>query len=188
MRVKNKFSLIALILLFLGPLFGAWYLYTTEKGEPKKMVHHGTLLQPPLDFAQLPITDTASGQALAAKQFRGKWLIVYITALPCKKECQQVLYKIRQVRLTLGKDQRRVQRVILTPIEQSLGELPIVLQKEYAGTASWQMKLNKQQQLSEGHLYLVDPLGNVFMRYPQDVAPRALKDDLVRLLKVSRIG
>ena len=38
------------------------------------------------------------------------------------------------------------------------------------------------------HIYLVDPLGNVMLRYPRDPDPSRVKKDLTRLLKVSRIG
>ena len=38
------------------------------------------------------------------------------------------------------------------------------------------------------HIWLVDPLGNVVLRYPRDANPSRMKKDLERLLKVSRIG
>ena len=39
----------------------------------------------------------------------------------------------------------------------------------------------------EGHIWLIDPLGNVMLRYPPQADPVGNKNDLVRLLKVSRI-
>ncbi len=38
------------------------------------------------------------------------------------------------------------------------------------------------------HLYLVDPLGNVMMRFPANADPRRMQKDLERLLKASQIG
>jgi hypothetical protein len=38
------------------------------------------------------------------------------------------------------------------------------------------------------HIYIVDPLGNLMMRYPRDADPSKIKKDVVKLLKVSRIG
>jgi hypothetical protein len=178
MYVKNKLSFFALLFLFFGPLLAAWYLYSTGGSFSKKTVNNGTLIQPALALAQV-----TTGQQFQDKA-KGKWLVVYITAQPCETECQQVLYKMRQVRLTLGKDQQRVQRVLLTSPKLSPEQLP----KEFAGTWLWQMDVDKNKLLPQDHIYLVDPLGNIFMQYPQDVTPRALKDDLVRLLKVSRIG
>jgi hypothetical protein len=38
------------------------------------------------------------------------------------------------------------------------------------------------------HIYLIDPLGNVMLRYPRDPEPNRMKKDLSRLLRASRIG
>jgi cytochrome oxidase Cu insertion factor (SCO1/SenC/PrrC family) len=38
------------------------------------------------------------------------------------------------------------------------------------------------------HIYLIDPLGNLVLRYPKNAEPAKMKKDLERLLKYSRIG
>jgi hypothetical protein len=38
------------------------------------------------------------------------------------------------------------------------------------------------------HIYLVDPLGNLMLRFPPDPDPARMIKDLERLLKYSRIG
>jgi hypothetical protein len=38
------------------------------------------------------------------------------------------------------------------------------------------------------HIYVVDPLGNLVLRYPRDADPFRIIKDLARLLKTSRIG
>jgi hypothetical protein len=38
------------------------------------------------------------------------------------------------------------------------------------------------------HIYLVDPLGNVMMRFPAGAEPRRMLKDLDRLLKASQVG
>ena len=40
----------------------------------------------------------------------------------------------------------------------------------------------------EPGLYIVDPLGNLVLRYPLGAAGNSVLDDLKRLLKVSQIG
>jgi hypothetical protein len=42
--------------------------------------------------------------------------------------------------------------------------------------------------LSYDHIYLIDPLGNLMMRFPRDPDTRRLIKDLSRLLKASRVG
>jgi len=39
-----------------------------------------------------------------------------------------------------------------------------------------------------GWIYLVDPLGNLLMRYPTTVKPGGMLKDLKRLLRLSKIG
>jgi hypothetical protein len=38
------------------------------------------------------------------------------------------------------------------------------------------------------HIYVVDPLGNLMMRYPRDADASKIKKDVTRLLRVSRVG
>jgi len=38
------------------------------------------------------------------------------------------------------------------------------------------------------HIWLVDPLGNLMMRYPPDADAARIRRDMTRLLKYSRIG
>ncbi len=38
------------------------------------------------------------------------------------------------------------------------------------------------------HLYVVDPLGNLMMRFPEHADPNRTKRDLAKLLAASRIG
>ncbi len=38
------------------------------------------------------------------------------------------------------------------------------------------------------HIYVVDPLGNLMLRFPRDADPRRMMKDLSRLLKASRVG
>ena len=38
------------------------------------------------------------------------------------------------------------------------------------------------------HIYMVDPLGNLMMRFPANADPNLTKRDLAKLLRASRIG
>jgi hypothetical protein len=38
------------------------------------------------------------------------------------------------------------------------------------------------------HIYMIDPLGNLMMRFPKDIDPSKMAKDIKRLLKVSQIG
>ena len=38
------------------------------------------------------------------------------------------------------------------------------------------------------HIYMIDPLGNLMMRFPKDADPNKVKKDIAKLLKASSIG
>ena len=104
--------------------------------------------------------------------------------------------KARQVRLALDKDVGRVGRVFLysgtAPDTGYLAaEQPDLVAASIDGDAGRMLLAAFPQDpspLSAGHLYIVDPLGNLMMRYPADATPRAILTDLERLLRLSHIG
>jgi cytochrome oxidase Cu insertion factor (SCO1/SenC/PrrC family) len=48
--------------------------------------------------------------------------------------------------------------------------------------------LGEKAQLRNNVIYIMDPIGNVMMRFTQDQSKKDLKADLKKLLKVSQIG
>jgi hypothetical protein len=74
--------------------------------------------------------------------------------------------------------------------------LDTLLMREYDGTrmlrvppAALQAWLPVEQGTTTvDHLYMIDPLGNLMMRFPKDADPNRIKKDLGRLLKASSIG
>ena len=127
------------------------------------------------------------------QQLRGKWLFVTVDDAACDAYCEKKLWQIRQVRKTQGKYPERIERVWLVT---GGGQPAERLRTEYDGT--WMvMQARRQSRCSKpcrmpararDHIYLVDPLGNLVLRYPRDADPSRMKKDLDRLLKVSRIG
>jgi hypothetical protein len=41
---------------------------------------------------------------------------------------------------------------------------------------------------ARNHIYIIDPQGNLMMRYPPHADPSKIKKDIARLLKVSQVG
>ena len=87
----------------------------------------------------------------------------------------------------------RVERIWLV-----LDNQPILteLLKEYDGTRVLRVdakKLAAWLPVPEGgnvteHLYMIDPLGNLMMRWPKDPDANKIKKDIIKLLKASSIG
>lgn len=164
--------------------FLAYHFY-----QPEGRVNYGELIEGrQVSDSALKLAD---GKAFSFAQLRGKWVYVTVDAAACDAYCDKKLWQIRQVRKTQGKYPERIERVWLI----SDGGPPGPRERsEYEGTwfvnAAGSDVLNALPHAGalNDHIYLVDPLGNIVLRYPRDADPTRIKKDLQRLLRVSRIG
>ena len=149
--------------------WAAWY-FGWGTGAPG---NYGELIAPhPLD--RPPFTE-----------LRGKWLLVSFDRAACGEYCQKKLYFMRQVRTAQGKDQGRVERLwIITDNGSPKPELLAQLD----GTRVVHAAADDFPGNPHDHLYVVDPLGNLMMRYPRDPDASKILKDLQRLLKYSQVG
>ncbi len=185
--------LLLVIACFTLPLVAAWLL--VDRWRPAGSVQHGELLNPahPLDLRFEPTDESRMGNAA----LRGRWVLVYLgSAGRCTPRCQTALYDMRQVRLALGRDMDRVITVLLLDGMPESG-LRRWLAVEHAATLVGVADIKTRNSLSEAFgqpgpfgdwVYLLDPLGNLLMRYPVTVDPGGVLKDLKRLLRLSEIG
>ncbi len=157
---------------------------------PEGRMNYGELIEParPLPDATLTLAD---GQSFRLGTLRGKWVLMLTAPGACDESCQRALYNMRQVRRALGKNMDRIERVWLisddAPVDPALGR---ALEGMYFVRAAGSDVLRERALAGDrpGHLYLVDPLGNLMLRFPRDADPSGILRDLTRLLRVSRIG
>ena len=119
------------------------------------------------------------------QELRGKWVLVTFDVADCDAYCERKLYFIRQVRTAQGKEQGRVERLwVLTDAGTPRPELLAAIE----GTRISKERLEAFPGNPVDYIYVVDPLGNLMMRFPRDPDPSKMLKDLQRLLKYSRIG
>jgi cytochrome oxidase Cu insertion factor (SCO1/SenC/PrrC family) len=186
-RNINRLKLLGIGVLALLPVVGSYLLYWFWA--PEDHTNYGTLIDArPLPDAPLALV---GGKPFSIEQLRGRWVLAVIDSGACPPRCEERLWLIRQVRQAQGEQLKRVDRVWL--IDD--GQIPDArLERDYAGT--WFVAAQAQpildafgpQGARRGHIYLVDPLGNVMMRFPQNPQPRSIIRDLSRLLKYSSTG
>jgi hypothetical protein len=127
--------------------------------------------------------------APAFKPLRGKWVLVTFDAAACGAECEKKLYVVRQVRRAQAAGAERIERLWL--VSDGGRPRPEVL-SAIAGTqirpAAEAGDLTAFPGEQGEYIYLVDPLGNLMMRYPREPDPAKMIKDLARLLKLSRVG
>ena len=121
---------------------------------------------------------------------RYRWSLIYAKIAPCHGGCAEHLARLMRIHVALGRDGRRAQRVFLTADEdfRMTGDPGLLVGYiEYDRDAELVRVLGPAH-LERGSFFVVDPLGNLVMRYPVEADQARLLRDLERLLDASRIG
>lgn len=189
-NTAGRWKMIAVLLVCAAPVIASYFTYYVIRPEGRR--NYGELLSPqrPLPaMATLDLNDNP-GELTA---LRNQWLLVSVSGAGCDAACQQRLYFQRQLRESLGKEKVRVDWVWLVT---DTAAVDARLKPALAGATVRRVPLEALMQWlppdagqrAEDHLYVVDPLGNLMMRFPANMdaagAARA-KRDLDRLLRAS---
>jgi hypothetical protein len=186
LRARNLRTVMLLAALFLVPLLAAFYMYYGASWRPAEHTNHGELILP---VRQLP----RPGAAYGATRFTHEWSLVYIGAGACDDVCKGALYVMQQTHLGLNSDIHRVQRVFVVTGSFTMQES---FAQEHPGLSVINATDGEAQELARqfpeedrAHtIFIVDPLGNLMMRFDTRENPQGLREDLVKLLKLSNIG
>lgn len=186
-RTLNRLKLLGIAAIAAAPIVGSYLLYWFWA--PDRFTNYGALIEPkPLPAAEF---QTVAGERFVFEQLKGRWVFVTSDSGECNAACEQKLWKMRQVRQAQGKELARIERVFL--LED--GSSPSThVRDEYQGTFFVRAKDGKPAVAlpapgsPRDHIYVVDPLGNVMLRFPPDADPKRMIKDMGRLLKYSRVG
>lgn len=199
--VSSRQALVLLALLFLAPVFVAWFMHMgAEHGwRPDGTTNKGVLIQPPRPL-NLPAGLVDVGGEPLSQSFPGrKWTLVYLGEATCGAACREKLGALQQIRIALGENMRRVQRLFLATgaaddagLQQLKADYPDMLAARLSSEQTGELEpvfgVEGAPVPGAGNIYLVDPLGNLMMYYRPDADPRDVIQDLQRLLKYSHIG
>lgn len=191
--IRNRWLLVLLISICIAPVLLSYLSYYVIK--PKgASTNYGQLIQP-----QRPIPQSLKGidftqNEIALTSLIGKWwLISFDSTLECNSYCQQKLFYMRQIQATQGVQRERLQTLWL---KNNTGHLPDrfkenypnikVLSVQLADISNW-LTIDNDTQIDQ-YLYLIDPFGNLMMKFPKSPDPSKIKKDITKLLKWSRIG
>lgn len=192
-RNRKRLTLIALMVLFLSPVIAAW-LWT-----PDTFRNRGELIDPPRPLVNVQMI-SADGNNVDLATLFGRWTYVFFVEAGCDESCKQLADAIERVRLSQGKNEKRVRLMVVTLNPDSLSsleEIRLIMPKiiVLGVSASKKKQLLRQFMLQggesvpqSGSVFLVDPMGNLMMNYPVNTDPTDLRKDISRLLRASRIG
>ena len=189
---QGRGALIGLAALFFVPLIGAFWLYYIGGWRPAGSTNHGELISPVVTLTA-PALTTLEGSPATLDQLKEKWSFVYVADGACDTDCRDALWAMRQTRLLLADDMDRVRRILIAGEECCDTEF---LNSEHAGLdvlqvtdADGQRWLDRFPRTEGVHyIYIVDPLGNLMMRFDAKENPKGLLSDIEKLLKLSHIG
>ena len=193
-KKSNRIVLIFLFVVFALPAAVATLMYVTG-WRPSSTGNHGELIQP-ARFIEDRAMQSLDGKPVKFSELQGKWTMVYFDTAACPEECVKQLYTMRQTHIAQGKDQDRVQRIFILTDASAADALPAKLtdypdmrvlsgEKAVLAKLTQDFGIDALAEMDKRSIYLLDPMGNLMMRYVPGTDPAGLRKDLVRLLKYS---
>jgi cytochrome oxidase Cu insertion factor (SCO1/SenC/PrrC family) len=197
---KGQRNLLIMAAIFIGPMLLAYALVNNmHQFGNFKTKNHGELFSPARPLQDVEMA-SFNGQGFKLSDLRGKWLMVYIGTSTCDTLCKENLYKMRQSRLAQGGELKRINRLYISVDGKPGGSLESVLPEHPGLEVVYGSEFQVQQVLEQFEMtrqmvtneavgmFIVDPLGNLVMRYQTGFEAKGLVKDLSHLLKASYIG
>ena len=190
-QAQGRWKLFLIILVCASPLVASYLTYFVIK--PQSRTNYGALVDPRNHPVPPLSATTLDGKPASLENYKGKWVMLQADSGDCAEACRTKLFQQRQLRLTQGKGMDRIERVWLVTDDKPVDT---VLLKEYDGTRVLRTDpatLKQWLPVEEGaaltdHVYMIDPLGNLMMRFPKNPDPNKMKKDIGKLLRASSVG
>ena len=184
-RRKGRVQLLLILLGVIGPMILATGMYKLQFWVPEGRSYHGELI--------------GNGQTraeLGVQAQEDRWQILVTVSKECSVDCQQLVYLARQIQIGLGRDAGRASHA-LAAAQPLSSEYDAKLTREYPQLQRYPLDLatfstfNKTAGTGDKtapQLWIIDPHGNLVLRYDPTVKGKDLLNDLRHLLKLSNIG
>ena len=179
-RRKGRWQLILILLMVIGPMVLATFMYKLQFWVPESRSYHGELI--------------GNGQTRAdigVQADQDRWQLLVTAPTACANDCQQLVYLARQLQISLGRDASRASHA-LAGAQPLSTEYEAKLKAEYPQLQRYSLDLSTFTRNAaapgEAQLWIVDPHGNLVLRYDARVKGKDLLNDLRLLLKLSNIG
>lgn len=181
-------AMVLITVLLAMPFVLAWALYAYG-WRPEKSGNYGELLQPPPTLPASALLKL-DGQPLQREALLGKWQFVLVGDTACDETCRHSLHQMRQVQVSLNKEMGRLKRLWINPGVAKDAATPDILKQwpdlqiaSAPADPAWAAAFPTMNRV-----YVVDPLGNIILRYPANPDWKLVRKDVERLLKYSWTG
>jgi cytochrome oxidase Cu insertion factor (SCO1/SenC/PrrC family) len=195
-RQGGRWMVWLVLLVCAAPVILSYLTYYVIRPEAKSV--HGELIEPMRALPDVKVLQ-ADGGDLNLMDLKGQWLLISVDSGACDKACQERLYIQRQLIVSLGKEQDRVewvwlirdQRAIPNEIKPGLAQARVLRVSQEVLDAWLSREVSKagvQSEALEDYFYLVDPMGQLMERFKagaDKASATGVKKDLERLLRAS---
>ena len=165
--------LAAFFTLPVAASFLVWWLDLA----PGTAGNYGTLIAP-RPVAAVPVA-----------AMKGRWILVQFDSGACAAACERKLYLMRQVRRAQGREMQRIERLwLVTDGVTPRAELLAAIEGTVISPAGALPGAFPADGTPSDYVYLIDPLGNLMLRFPRDPDPARVIKDLKQLLRASQFG
>ncbi|MDH4558930.1 hypothetical protein E8F11_27795 [Pseudomonas sp. BN417] len=180
-RRRGRIQLLLILMVVIGPMMLATAMYKFSFWVPESRSYHGALIGNGQTVVDLGVQDVVPGET---------WQLLVTAPAGCAEDCQQLVYVARQIHIGLGRDASRANHALA--VTEVPADYAAKLQQEYPqlkrlgldGTAYGKAT----EDLSGAQLWIVDPHGNLVLRYDATAKGKQILNDLRHLLKLSNIG
>lgn len=179
-RRKGRLQLLLILFGVIGPMILATGMYKLNFWVPDGRSYHGELI--------------GNGQTradLGVQADEDRWQMLVTAPKDCSVDCQQLVYLARQIQIGLGRDASRASHA-LAAAQPLASDYEAKLTREYPQLQRYPMDLTTFSKATGDkttpQLWIIDPHGNLVLRYDPTVKGKDLLNDLRQLLKLSNIG
>lgn len=188
---RNPYTIWFVVLTFVAPVILAYVMFFF--GSVDSFTNKGEILNPIVDISALKLKDE-NDTLIPIKSLTYKWRFISFVGSDCDAGCISRLYDSRQVHKSLGKDQHRVLRMIVH-LQAPTDALSRLIESEYPSALNVygdgkviSEALGETANIEQNEIYIMDPMGNIMMRFTQEQPNKDFQKDMKKLLKASQIG
>lgn len=179
-RRRGRIQLLLIVLGVVGPMLLATGMYKLQFWVPEGRSYHGELI--------------GNGQTradLGVQADEQRWQILVTAPKDCAVDCQKLVYLARQIQISLGREAGRASHA-LAAAQPLSADYAAKLDREYPQLQRYPLDagvfVRTTGDKAVPQLWIVDPHGNLVLRYEPNVKGKDLLNDLRHLLKLSNIG
>ncbi|NWL79647.1 hypothetical protein DM872_22620 [Pseudomonas taiwanensis] len=180
-RRRGRIQLLLILMVVIGPMILATAMYKFSFWVPEGRSFHGTLIGNGQTLVDLGVQDTTPGQT---------WQLLVTAPSGCQQDCQQMVFVARQIHIGLGRDASRATHALA--VTEVSADYADKLKQEYPRLKRYGLDQTTYSKATDNlggaQLWIVDPHGNLVLRYDGTIKGKKILNDLRHLLKLSNIG